>query len=131
TESVDDELALLDGTFAFHVGRAAFQAAYMLLLDLEFGGVFDGDDALVGRDEAGEHVEQRGLTGACTTRDDDIETGFDGALEQLHHGRRERAYAEEIFRAERRAAEAADGDERAVDRERRNDDVDARAIEQA
>ena len=32
---------------AFEVGRAGFQAHHMRLLQLQFGGVFAGDDALV------------------------------------------------------------------------------------
>ena len=115
TESVDDELALTDGALAFDVRRAALQAADVLLLDLEFGGVFDGDDALIGRDEAGEHVEQRGFTGAGTAGDDDVQACADSAFEQVEHGGRKSAMANEVFRGERLGAETADGDERAVD----------------
>ena len=49
TQGVDDQLALPDGALAFDVGRAALQARHVLLLDLQFGGVFDGDDALAAR----------------------------------------------------------------------------------
>ena len=35
---------------AFDIRRAAFQPHHMLLLQLQFGRVFDGDDAFVGRE---------------------------------------------------------------------------------
>jgi hypothetical protein len=51
----------------FKVGRARFEAHHVRLLQLKFGGVFAGDDALVGVDEVGQAVEQRRLarTGAA------------------------------------------------------------------
>jgi hypothetical protein len=42
---VTQAIALRDGTFAFDVGRAAFHPAHMHLLQLQFGGVFDGQHA--------------------------------------------------------------------------------------
>ena len=40
-----------DLAFALDVGRSRFQPAYVLLLQLQFGGIFDGDDALRGGNE--------------------------------------------------------------------------------
>ena len=50
--AVDDQIANLDGALAFDVGRARFQARHVRLVELQFGRVFDGDDALVFGDEA-------------------------------------------------------------------------------
>ena len=45
------KLALLDGALAFDVGRTRFEPHDVFLVKLQFGGVFDGDDALaVGND---------------------------------------------------------------------------------
>ena len=44
-QRVDDELPLPNGALAFQVGRPALQAGDVLLLDLQFRGVLDGDDA--------------------------------------------------------------------------------------
>ena len=62
SEGVDDQLANADPTLAFYVVRARFQVDHVDLTQLELGSVLNGDDALVRRDEAGEHVERRGLS---------------------------------------------------------------------
>ena len=46
---VDDQLPLMDGALAFDVGRPRFQPHDVLLVELQFGGVFDGDDAFAVR----------------------------------------------------------------------------------
>src|SRR5580658_1405405 len=79
TQTVNDELAHTDRAFTFNVGRASFEADYMLLLELQFSGIFDGDDALRIRDVSGENVENRGFAGARSSRDDQIEAA-------LNHG---------------------------------------------
>ena len=53
-------------------GGARLERDDVRLLELELGGVLDGDDALVGRDGAREHVEQRRLAGAGAAGDDDV-----------------------------------------------------------
>src|SRR5450432_2124976 len=55
---------------AFDVGRTGFHAADMRLLQLKFGGVFDGDEALFFRDEARQRVEHGGLAGAGAAGND-------------------------------------------------------------
>ena len=80
TQAVDQQLALAHRALAFEVGRAGFEARHVRLLQLQFGRVFDGDDALLGVDEGRQRVEQRGLTGAGSAGDDDVQLGLDGAL---------------------------------------------------
>ena len=63
TQAVAHQIAHGDLAFAFEVGRPRFQAHHVRLLQLQFGGVFAGDDALVVVDELGQTVEQRGLAG--------------------------------------------------------------------
>ena len=53
TQAVLDQVAHGDLALAFEVGRAGFQAHHVRLLQLQFGGVLAGDDALVVVDEAG------------------------------------------------------------------------------
>ena len=57
---------------ALEVRRARLERDDVRLLELELGGVLDGDDALVRRDRAREHVEQRRLAGAGAAGDDDV-----------------------------------------------------------
>ncbi|OLD91202.1 MAG: hypothetical protein AUG96_01075 [Chloroflexi bacterium 13_1_20CM_4_66_15] len=50
-EGVDDKLTDADLVLTVEVGRAGFHPADVLLVELQLGGVLDGDDALIGRDE--------------------------------------------------------------------------------
>src|SRR5688572_12071469 len=65
-QRVTHEFADRDRTLAFDVRRARLERDDVLLAELELGGVLDRHDALVVRDERGEHVEGRGLAGAGT-----------------------------------------------------------------
>ena len=72
TQAVPDQVAHGDLALAFEVGRAGFQAHHMRLLQLQFGGVLAGDDALFGVDIGGHAVEQRGLARAGAAGDQDV-----------------------------------------------------------
>ena len=51
------------------LGGPGFQPHHVRLLQLQFGRVFDGDDAFVVRDVAGQSIQQRRLTGAGSAGD--------------------------------------------------------------
>ena len=72
TQAVADQFAHRDLAFALDVGRPGFQPHHMRLLQLKFGGVFAGDDALVVVDVLGQAVQQRGLAGAGAAGDQHI-----------------------------------------------------------
>ena len=72
TQTVADQVAHGDHALAFQVGRAGFQAHHMRLLQLKFGGVFAGDDALFGVDIGGHAVQQRRLARAGTAGDQHV-----------------------------------------------------------
>ncbi len=52
----------------------------MLLLDLQFSGVFDGNDSLGFRDEARKNVKQCRLAGASTAGHYNIQSRLDRTL---------------------------------------------------
>ena len=52
TQRIDDKLALAHGALAFDVRRSRLEPRHVLLTQLQFRRVLDGDDALVFRDEA-------------------------------------------------------------------------------
>ena len=60
-QRIDHQVA--DGDFAatFNVGWAGFERDHMLLPELQFGGILDGQDAFIRRDKAGKDVQERGL----------------------------------------------------------------------
>jgi hypothetical protein len=64
TQAVDQQFALPHGAMALEVRGPGFQPRHMRLLQLQFGRVFDGDNALLRRDKEGERVEQGGFAGA-------------------------------------------------------------------
>ena len=88
-------------------GGPGFQPDDVVLLQLQFGGVLDGDDAFVVRDEARQRVEQRRLAATGAAGDDDVEPGLDARLHQHGHFRRERLVVEQVFELERIGAETA------------------------
>ena len=128
TQGVADQVADGNRTAALDIRRPAFQPDHVLLLQLQLDRVLDGDDAFVVRDERGEDIQQGGLAGAGTTGDDDIQPGLDTGFKQLGHGRGEGVESDQVIHRQRDGGELPDGQRRAVDREGRDDGVDARSV---
>ena len=103
----------------------------MLLFELQFSGVFDGYDALRVRDVTGKDIENRRLASARSSGDDDVQATLDYGREQFQHGLGEGLVFEHVARGDRIAAKAADREAGSVERQGRDDGVDARAILQA
>ncbi len=116
---------------ALEVGRAGFQPHDVGLLELQLGRVLAGDDAFVGVDESGEAIEEGRLARAGAAGDEHVAAHVADDLENLGAGRRDRAEAHELVEGQLVLPEFADREGDPVDRQRRRDDVDARAVEQA
>ncbi len=113
----------------FDVGRPRFERRRGANgCSLQLGGVFDRDDALVVGNEVRQHVEERRLAGAGAAGDDDVLALLDADLEKRRHRCRQRAVADQVVGVELASCELADGQRRALERERRDDRVDARAV---
>ncbi len=114
------------------IGRPGLQADHVLLLQLQLGRVLDGDDPLIGRDVGGEDVEQGGLAGAGAAGDHDVQAGLDTGGERTRQivGVRVLNSSRSSI-AQALGAKAPDRQDRAVDRQRRDDGVDPRAVRQA
>src|SRR5262249_12285372 len=111
--------------------RPRFQADHVRLLQLQFRGVLAGDDALVVVDEAREAVQQRCLARTGTARDDRVDPTAPDDFQDFAAFRRDRPEADELFERKFVTFEFADGERRPVERKRRRDHVDARAVRQA
>ncbi len=100
----------------------------MRLLQLKFGRVFAGDDALMRIDIARQAVEQRRLARARTAGDDDVAADAADDLKHRRAFRRDRAKAHELVERQLVLLELTNGKSRAIDGQRRRNDVDARAV---
>jgi len=103
----------------------------VVLLELKLDRVLDRDDALVARDEARQHVQQRRLARTRTSGHQDVQSGLDARSEKVRHVRRDRAEADQVVDAQRVPAELTDGQRGAVDRQRRDDGVDAGTVHES
>ena len=78
-------------------GGRRFQAHHVALLQMQFGRVLDGDDALFLGDEARERVQHRGLAGAGTAGDHDVQPRFHAAAQEIQHAGGEGLVLEQVF----------------------------------
>src|SRR5262245_18961448 len=90
-----------------------------------------GDDALVVIDELGQAVEQCGLAGAGSARDQGVDAAAADHLENLRTFRRNAVESDQLIEGQLLFLELADGERGAVDRERRDNHVDAGVVGQA
>ena len=113
------------------IRRARFQAHHVPLLQIQFGGILDRDDALLLRDEARERIQHGGLAGARAARDHDVQPRFHAAAQEIQHAGGEGLVLDQVLGGEHALAVAPDRHHRADQRERRNHCADARAVGQA
>lgn len=130
-QGIAHEVADGDSALALEVGRSRLERHDVLLLQAQLGGILDGDDALAVGDEGRDDVERRRLTGASAARDEDVDARLDTGAQESRHLLVHRAERDQVVDAQRRLGELADGQARADERERRDDDVDARAVLEA
>ena len=132
TQAVDQQLPLADRALPFDVGRPGLQAHDVFLRELQFGRVFDGDQALVLRNVLRQDVQERRLAGAGAAGDQDADARAHRRGQHFHHLRAKCSSARPADSAAsgpvpKRRMESA----RPIERQRRNDRVDARAVGQA
>ena len=91
-------MPLANSTFAFDIGGSSFQANDMLLVKLQFSGVFDCDNTFVFWYVTGQAVQKSSLTRTGSARNNRIEPSFDEALEQFQHHRSQGVVIQQIIR---------------------------------
>ncbi len=128
TKAVADQFAHRDLALALDIGRPGFEPHHVRLLQLKFGGVFAGDDTLVVVDVVRETIEQRGLAGAGAARDQHIGAAPSDDLEDRAAFRRNGAELHQLIERQLVLSEFTDCQRGPVDRERRNDRVDAGSV---
>src|SRR5215467_13460803 len=131
TQRVNHELTLADGALAFDVWRSRLEARDVRLVKLQLGRVFDGDDAFFLGDESREDVQQRRLTSAGASADQHVQPGAHAVRQEVEHRPCQGAQGDQILGFQALGRKAANRQQRAVHRERRNDGVDTRTVRQA
>src|SRR5829696_2468239 len=130
-QAVAHEVAHRDLALPFEVRRPGLEPHDMRLLELQLGRVLAGDDALVELDVVREAVQERRLAGAGSAGDHDVAAHLADDLQERRAFGRYRAEPGQLVEGQLVLLELADRQRRPVDRERRSDDVDARAVGQA
>ena len=127
-QRVDDELLERDLALTLVVGGTRLQRQDMALREVQLGRVLDRDDALAVGDVVGQGVEQRCLTRARATLDDDVHAGEDECLQEIRHVLIHGPVGDQRFGGEHVVAELADV-ECPVLRDTEGHGVDAAAVE--
>ena len=130
-QRVDHQVPDADPAGAVDARRPRLEPNFVGLPELEFSRVFDRHHPLVVGDERGEHVERGRLARAGAAGDQDIEMGLDAALQKGRGFRGEAAEVDQVLDGEGVLRELSDRQRGAVDRERRDDGIDARAVGKA
>ena len=127
-QAVLHQVTLTDLPLAFEVGGPRLEANDVVLLQLQLGRVLDGDDSLGVGNERTQHVEQRRLARAGAAADDDVEAASNSSAENLEDGPGTRPQRHEVFSGDRDGSEPSNRDARTIERQRRNDRVEARTV---
>ena len=130
-QRVLDQVADGDLALALDVGGAGLEPHDVRLLQLQLGGVLDRHGALAVVDHPRHGVEERGLARAGAAGDQDVEPRAPGDLQHGRHVGGDVALPRHHVEGDLLLGELADRDGRAVDGERRDDDVDAGAVLEA
>jgi hypothetical protein len=131
TQTVLDQVAHGDLALALEVGRAGFEAHDVGLLQLKFGGVLAGDDALVLVDIRGQTVEQRRLARTGTAGNTTLQRTRPMICRTVCAFRVIEPKLDQLIEGQLVLLELTNGQRGAVDGQRRRDHVDTRAVQQA
>ncbi len=104
---------------------SGFERNLVRLHHLQFNGVFNGHDALMIRDGAGEDVEKGRFSGAGIPRYHDVQTRSDTNRHKICHPLSQSVFLDQILHRKLILQEPADGDTGALLRNGRNDGIDA------
>ena len=130
SERITNEVALSHFPLALDIGGARLQSADVRLLQLQFGRIFDRDQAFPGRNEIRQRVEHRRLAGAGAARDQRRNLARNRGCENLRDRRPQASDFNEPVHIENALGEFSNRYQRSIDGDRPDRNVDARAIAQ-
>ncbi len=113
-QRVAHERALIDLPAPLDIRRPRFERDDVVLLQLEFGRILDGDDPFGVVDHPGQRVEERRLARAGAAGHDDVQAAARGDLKRRGELGRKASRIDESVEVENRAGKLADGKARAL-----------------
>ena len=121
------------GDFSESLGviRPRLQAADVGLLQTELGGVLNRDDALFGRNERRQRIEQGGLAAAGAAGNQNVHAGAHAGGQEIHHFQGNGFLGHQVCGQDRMHAKAPNRNQGAIQGQRRNNRIDAAAVGQS
>jgi hypothetical protein len=104
---------LIDRVESVRSCLAGLESHDMWMIESQFDRVLDPDDPLICRDPLRERIKQRGLTSAGSARNDDVASVVSETRQCLNY-----LAWRTLFEPNDRCAKPADGNHRAIDRNR-------------
>jgi hypothetical protein len=84
-QRVANQITDRDCAPAICVRDLGLHAQNVLLLELQFRRVFNGNDPFLFRDKTGENVQKRGLARTCPAGNDDVQVRQNTGTDELRH----------------------------------------------
>ncbi len=125
------QLALAQLAFSFGVGGPGFQPPHVRQLQLQLRCVLDGDDALIVRNVTRQRIEQRRLAATGASGNNQRDPALDRGLQHLRDRRPDGSQFDQAIHRERPLGKFADRNQRSVDGDRPDRNVDAGSVRQA
>ena len=129
-QTVLDKIAHRDRAASFKVWRPRFKPDDMRLLQLQLRGIFAGDHPFVVIDVIGDAVEERRLAGSRAARNQNIAAHSSDDFKNFAPLWGNGTEPHKLIESQLVFAEFADREDRPIDRQRRRNDVDARAVDE-
>jgi hypothetical protein len=114
--------------FAFDVGRARLQPDDVPFVQLQFGGVLDGDDTFIRIEKSRDNVEQSGFASTGAAGNQDVHLGLDNSLDHCSHLGGQGATIQNLFYGGTHHHKPPDGEHRPLQGQGRDNGIDPGAI---
>ena len=118
-QSIDNQIARHDTSMSFNIRRASFHANNMVLVQNQFGRIFDRDNAFMIRNRFRDGSQKRRLARACAAGNQDILATSHDQLHKLAHRRGEHAQLHQVISPQSTLAKSANRESRSVNGDRR------------
>src|SRR3546814_6314973 len=99
-QGVADQVADIDAAAVFEIGGASLESDQMGMVQPQFGGVFDRDEAFAFGNAVGKNVQQSGLARSGAAGYHDVLAAAHTQVQELGHGGIDRAGPDQVGHAQ-------------------------------